>query len=207
MTGNSGNWSGYGALWMGGLESYMTESFIVTAFQRLGEKPLNIKVMRNRYTGEPAGYCFVHFQTDEEAINAMHKLNGKQIPNTSPAIRFRLNNANSTERAINADREFSLWIGDLSPDVDDYALYKAFASQYASVRTAKVVLDSTGFSKGYGFIRFANEEDQKHCLTHMSGYKGLGSKPLKISGAVPKGYKGSSRGISTKLALLWLVKS
>lgn len=62
----------------------MTESFIVTSFQRLGEKPLNIKIMRNRYSGEPAGYCFVHFQTDEEAINAMHKLNGKPIPNTNP---------------------------------------------------------------------------------------------------------------------------
>lgn len=35
------------------------------------------------------------------------------------------------------DRDFSLWIGDLSPDVDDYTLYKGFASRYPSVRLAK----------------------------------------------------------------------
>lgn len=71
-------------LWMGGLEPYMTESFILASFQRMGEKPLNVKVMRNKFTGEPAGYCFVHFENDDEAIDAMHKLNGKAIPNTTP---------------------------------------------------------------------------------------------------------------------------
>ena len=66
------------------LEPYMTESFILSAFHRMGESPISIKVMRNKYSGEPAGYCFVHFQTDEEAVNALHKLSGKMIPNTQP---------------------------------------------------------------------------------------------------------------------------
>lgn len=70
------------------LEPYMTESFVMSAFQRMGEQPQNVKVMRNKYTGEPAGYCFVHFATDEAALNAMHKLSGKVIPNTQP-VRIR----------------------------------------------------------------------------------------------------------------------
>lgn len=179
-------------LWMGGLEPYMTESFIVSAFQRMGESPISVKVMRNKYSGEAAGYCFVHFQTDEEAVNAMHKLNGKVIPNTQPPLRFRLNNASSSSRINVSDRDFSLWVGDLSPDVDDYGLYKTFASRYESIRTAKVIMDNSGFSKGYGFIRFASEEEQKHCLAHMNGFKGLGSKTLKISTAVPKGHRQSN---------------
>lgn len=40
----------------------MTESFIMAAFNRLGQRPLTVKVMRNKFTGEPAGYAFVHFQ-------------------------------------------------------------------------------------------------------------------------------------------------
>jgi len=176
-------------LWMGGVEPYMTEGFILTAFQRMGEKPLNVKVMRNKITGELCGYCFVHFENDEEAIKAMHKLNGKFIPNSNPPTRFRLNNATSHGKINMNDREFSLWVGDLSPDVDDYQLYKAFASRYESIRAAKVVLDSTGYSKGYGFIQFANAEEQKHALTTMNGFKGLGNKPIKISTAVPKVYR------------------
>lgn len=114
----------------------MTETFITTAFRKMGENPLNVKVMRNKFTGEPAGYCFVHFATDEEAIDAMHKLNGKPIPGTSPVVRFRLNNASNTGRSL-LDREFSVWVGDLSPDVDDYNLYRVFSSKYNTIKTAK----------------------------------------------------------------------
>lgn len=182
----------------------MTETFITTAFRKMGENPLNVKVMRNKFTGEPAGYCFVHFATDEEAIDAMHKLNGKPIPGTSPVVRFRLNNASNTGRSL-LDREFSVWVGDLSPDVDDYNLYRVFSSKYNTIKTAKgavksetkneeavrfvlfaVILDSSGFSKGYGFVRFGSEDEQKDSLTTMNGYIGLGTKALKICNAVPK---------------------
>ncbi|XP_053595924.1 tRNA selenocysteine 1-associated protein 1 [Microplitis demolitor] len=172
-------------LWMGGLEPYMTESFIMNAFHKMGEQPQTVKVMRNRYTGEPAGYCFVHFPTDEMALDAMHKLNGKVIPGSSPSVRFRLNHASTTGKPA-ADREFSIWVGDLSTDVDDYSLYRAFAAKYNSIRTAKVILDSSGFSKGYGFVRFANEDEQKNSLVAMNGYRGLGTKSLKICNAVPR---------------------
>lgn len=84
------------------------------------------------------------------------------------------------------DREFSVWVGDLSPEVDDYSLYKAFAMKYNSIRSAKVILDGNGFSKGYGFVRFGAEDEQRSALFEMNGYMGLGSKALKICNAVPK---------------------
>lgn len=121
------------------LEPYMTETFILSAFRKMGENPLSVKVMRNKFTGEAAGYCFVHFATDEEAIDAMHKLNGKPIPGTTPLVRFRLNNASNTGRSL-IDREFSVWVGDLSPDVDDYNLYRVFSSKYNTIKTAKGML-------------------------------------------------------------------
>lgn len=115
----------------------MTESFILNAFRKMGETPLSVKVMRNKFTGEPAGYCFVHFANDDDAIDAMHKLNSKPIPGTNPVVRFRLNNAsNNTSRQF-IDREFSVWVGDLSPDVDDYNLYRVFSSKYNTIKTAK----------------------------------------------------------------------
>lgn len=84
------------------------------------------------------------------------------------------------------DREFSVWVGDLSSDVDDYNLYRVFSAKYTSIKTAKVILDSSGFSKGYGFVKFGLEEEQKSALYEMNGYIGLGTKPLKICSAVPK---------------------
>lgn len=65
----------------------MTESFIIKAFQNVGENPLSVKVMRNRH-GELCGYCFVGFQYDDEAIRAKTKLNGTFIPNSCPVSRL-----------------------------------------------------------------------------------------------------------------------
>ena len=42
-----------------------------------------------------------------------------------------------------------------------------------------MVLDESGFSKGYGFVRFGSEAEQQHALSSMSGEMGLGSKPIK----------------------------
>ncbi|XP_017154914.1 tRNA selenocysteine 1-associated protein 1 [Drosophila miranda] len=173
-------------LWMGSLESYMTENFIIAAFRKMGEDPTTVRLMRNKYTGEPAGYCFVNFISDDHALDAMHKLNGKPIPGTNPIVRFRLNSASNSYKLPGNEREFSVWVGDLSSDVDDYQLYKIFSSKFTSIKTAKVILDSLGFSKGYGFVRFGIEDEQKSALYDMNGFIGLGTKPIKICNAVPK---------------------
>jgi len=189
-------------LWMGSLEPYMSENFILAAFRKMGEDPTAVKLMRNKYTGEPAGYCFVSFKADEAAMDAMHKLNGKPIPGTNPVVRFRLNNATqSTTRAVTSDREFSVWVGDLSSDVDDYSLYRVFSAKYTSIKTAKVILDSSGFSKGYGFVKFGLEDEQQDALYKMNGFIGLGSKPLKICNAVPKPKDGLA-GLPTAASIM-----
>ena len=95
-----------GALWIGGvsskfnfnsvksyqififhsqLEGYMDEAFLKSALQQVGEyNVISIKVMKNKFTNEPASYGFINFDNDNHALTAMHKLNGKIIPSTNP---------------------------------------------------------------------------------------------------------------------------
>nr|XP_025043493.1 tRNA selenocysteine 1-associated protein 1 isoform X2 [Pelodiscus sinensis] len=82
--------------------------------------------------------------------------------------------------------EYSLFVGDLTPDVDDGMLYEFFVKVYPSCRGGKVVLDQTGVSKGYGFVKFTDELEQKRALTECQGAVGLGSKPVRLSVAIPK---------------------
>ena len=123
--------------------------------------------MTNKFTGEPAGYGFVNFDSDQKAIYVMHRLGGKVIPNSNPPVRFKLNH-NST-RLAPGEPDTSIWVGDLTPEVDDFALYQFFTARYQYVRCAKVVLDENGFSKGYGFVRFGMEAEQQHALANMTG--------------------------------------
>jgi len=50
---------------------------------------VSIKVMSNKATGEPAGYGFINFDSNQTAIVAMQRLGGKIIPNSNPPIRVR----------------------------------------------------------------------------------------------------------------------
>jgi len=182
-----------GALWIGGLEPYMDEDFIQKALNQMGEQNLlSIKVIKNKFTGEAAGYGFINFINDHVALTVMHKLNGKLIPNSTPPVRFKLNH-NST-RLLPGERDHSIWVGDLTPDVDDLQLFRFFSARFQSIKSAKVVLDASGFSKGYGFIRFGNEQEQQTALTTMMGLAGLGSKPIKVSLAIAKGKEGMGGG-------------
>lgn len=70
------------------LEPYMDEEFLTKGLALMGETGvLSIKVIKNKFTGEPASYGFVNFDSDPAALMAMHKLNGKIIPNSQPVSR------------------------------------------------------------------------------------------------------------------------
>ncbi|KAF6261797.1 hypothetical protein COO60DRAFT_723062 [Scenedesmus sp. NREL 46B-D3] len=76
--------------------------------------------------------------------------------------------------------DFSVFVGDLAPDVTDFVLQEAFRVYYPSVRSAKVIVDpATSRSKGYGFVRFANEAERDKSL-EMQGYQ-LSNRPIRVS--------------------------
>jgi RNA recognition motif-containing protein len=52
----------------------------------MGEKPEAIKVMRNKHTGLPAGFGFCQFRDEKQAMEVLHKLNGKIIPYSQPVV-------------------------------------------------------------------------------------------------------------------------
>lgn len=51
-----------------------------------------------------------------------------------------------------------------------------FRQRYPNLKTAKVVTDNGGESRGYGFVRFYEEKDQADALRNMQGAVGLGRK-------------------------------
>jgi RNA recognition motif-containing protein len=119
---------------------------------------------------------------------ALPRLGGKVIPHSAPAVRFKLNH--SSTKLQPGEPDTSVWVGDLTPEVDDYTLFCFFMERYGAVRYAKVVLDESGFSKGYGFVRLASEAEQRHALAGMTGAMGLGSKPIKVSMANQRSGRG-----------------
>lgn len=172
-------------LWMGELEPWMDEGFVKNVFSTVAGEDVNVKVIRDRNSGN-AGYCFVEFATPEAANKAL-ALNGNAVPNSSRA--FKLNWASGgglIDRRDDRGPEFSIFVGDLGPEVNEFVLVSLFQARFPSCKSAKIMTDAvTGQSRGYGFVRFSDEGDQQRALLEMQGVY-CGNRPMRISTATPK---------------------
>jgi RNA recognition motif-containing protein len=172
-------------LWMGEMEPWMDENFIKQVYQSVLNEAVQVKVIRDRSSGN-AGYCFVEFATPEAATRAL-SLNGQPVPNSTRV--FKLNWASGgglVDRRDDRGPEYSIFVGDLGPEVNEFVLVSLFQGRFPSCKSAKIMTDAmTGQSRGYGFVRFSDEQDQQRALVEMQGVF-CGNRPMRISTATPK---------------------
>ena len=54
-------------------------------------------------------------------------------------VRFKPNHQST--RLMPGEKDHSVWVGDLTPDVDDLSLFKFFSARFQSVKSAKGTSD------------------------------------------------------------------
>ncbi|KAJ4869314.1 Polyadenylate-binding protein RBP47B' [Raphanus sativus] len=185
-------------LWIGDLQYWVDENYLSSCFSQTGEL-VSVKVIRNKITGQPEGYGFIEFVSHAAAERTLQTYNGTLMPGTEVA--FRLNWASfGSGQKVDAGPDHSIFVGDLAPDVTDYLLHETFRVHYSSVRGAKVVTDpSTGRSKGYGFVKFADESERNKAMSEMNGLY-CSTRPMRISVATPRKNVGVQQQYVTKAA-------
>jgi len=65
-------------IYVGNISSELTEEEINKAFAAYGELT-SVKIIKDKYTGEPRGFAFVEMPDKAEAEAAMAGLNGKEL--------------------------------------------------------------------------------------------------------------------------------
>ncbi|EAS02100.3 RNA recognition motif protein (macronuclear) [Tetrahymena thermophila SB210] len=198
-------------LWVGDIENWMTEQFIESVFNKVG-KVVSVKLIRTKETSLPAGYCFVEFQTHEQAERILMNYNQQLIPGTQNTFRMNWgkNPTNTgiikqpTTQANNGYgnnqygmmqqpviqmppiQEFSIYVGELELGINEQQLAEHFRSKYSSVIGSKIITEPTSkMSKGYGFVKFSNPIEGQRAIHEMNGslFKG---KFIKVSQAVSR---------------------
>ena len=161
-------------LWMGDIEPWMDELFIRNSFIECGFNPNKITLIREKRSEKTKNFCFINFNSFQEATNALFYLNSKKIPKTN--IFFKLNIAKNNDKF-----KFSknIYVGNLTPRINDIDLYKIFKTKYPSVYYASIITDN-GVSRGYGFVHFSKEDEYKKCIKEMNGIV-LDNKIIKVS--------------------------
>ncbi|CAN8302808.1 unnamed protein product [Cochlearia groenlandica] len=175
-------------LWIGDLLHWMDENYLNSSFASIGEIS-SVKLIRNKHTGLSEGYGFVEFTSHESAEKVLDGLSGTTMMNTDQPFRLNWASFSTAEKRSennNVGPDLSIFVGDLAPDVSDAILQETFSKKYPSVKSAKVVVDiNTGRSKGYGFVRFGDDDERTKAMTEMNGVK-CSSRAMRIGPATPR---------------------
>ncbi|XP_052199472.1 polyadenylate-binding protein RBP47-like [Diospyros lotus] len=187
-------------IWIGDLQQWMDEGYLHSCFAHTGEVS-SVKVIRNKQTGQSEKYGFVEFLSHAAAEKVLQSFNGTIMPNTDQSFRLNWAAFSTGDRRENAGSDLSIFVGDLASDVTDVILHETFASRYPSVKGAKVVVDSnSGRSKGYGFVRFGDENERSRAIAEMNGMY-CSTRPMRIGVATPKKQPGTQQYSSQALVL------
>ncbi|XP_019443147.1 PREDICTED: polyadenylate-binding protein RBP47C'-like isoform X1 [Lupinus angustifolius] len=180
-------------VWVGDLYHWMDENYLHRCFASIGEIS-SIKVIRNKHTGLSEGYGFVEFSSHATAEKVLQTYAGILMPNTEQPFRLNWATFSTGDKGSDNVPDFSIFVGDLAADVTDSLLHETFSAKYPSVKAAKVVFDvNTGRSKGYGFVRFGDDNERNQAMTEMNGVY-CSSRPMRIGAATPRKSSGYQQG-------------
>lgn len=133
----------------------------------------SVIVMRDA-EGKSKGFGFVNFENAEDAANCVQNLNGKKIGGKECYVEKARNKSESRGRCGR-----NLYVKNLDDSIDDEKLREMF-SGFGTITSCKVMRDSHGHSKGFGFVAFASPDEASRALAEMKGKMVL-SKSLYVS--------------------------
>ncbi|SGY68432.1 BQ5605_C004g02888 [Microbotryum silenes-dioicae] len=184
------------SLHLGELDAWMMdEAYIRECCARMGwDSVQHIKLIRG--SSPSSGYCFLTFASAAQAAQVLARFNASPpvlMPRSGRM--FKLNwGTGLPGLQPRWSGEHSVFVGDLGRDVGEADLVNLFTPIFPSTKSAKVMCDpSTGFSRGYGFVRFAEESDmQRALLIGQNPGSGLSlhGRTLRISEASGPGQEG-----------------
>jgi len=183
------------------LEPWMDEEYVKQVCVIMHWDPISIKVPKpttdpaNSSQANNRGYCYLTFSNSAKATAALNQIvhgpNPKTMPNSTkpfsltwatsvpmtppapaPAPVYVPPNPYPAQHPHQFTREYSIFVGDLAPEVSNSDLVAVFRNPvlglrndreprfirpFLSCKSAKIMLDPvTGVSRGYGFVRYVH---------------------------------------------------
>ncbi|CAL0312136.1 unnamed protein product [Lupinus luteus] len=150
------------SLYVGDLDPSVTDSQLYDLFNQLGQV-VSVRVCRDLTTGRSLGYGYVNYSNPQDAARSLDVLNFTPL-NNKP-IRIMYSHRDPSVRKSGAG---NIFIKNLDRAIDHKALHDTFSS-FGSILSCKVATDSSGNSKGYGFVQFDNAESAQKAIEKLNG--------------------------------------
>ncbi|KAM4699207.1 polyadenylate-binding protein 4 isoform 1-T1 [Discoglossus pictus] len=174
--------SGVGNVFIKNLDKSIDNKALYDTFSAFGNI-LSCKVVCDENGSK--GYAFVHFETQDAADRAIEKMNGMLLNDRKVFVgRFKCRREREAELGAKAKEFTNVYIKNFGEDMDDERLKETF-SKYGKTLSVKVMTDSSGKSKGFGFVSFEKHEDANKAVDDMNG-KDVNGKVMFVGRAQKK---------------------
>merc|ERR1712054_47272 len=189
--------SGVGNVFIKNLDKSIDNKAMYDTFSAFGNI-LSCKVAQDG-DGTSKGYGFVHFETEEAAMNAIQKVNGMLLNEKKVFVgRFVPRKEREKELGEKAKKFTNVYIKNFGEDLGDEKLKEVF-SKFGKITSYKVVkekdgaqgegseimADESGKNKGFGFVSFEDSESAEKAVDELNGAEMFG-KTLYVGRAQKK---------------------
>lgn len=173
--------SGVGNIYIKNLDTAIDNAALYATFSDFGHI-LSCKVEVDE-NGVSKGFGYVHYETQEEAEQAISKVNGMLMNDKQVFVGpFKPRKERNTEE--NKHRFTNVFIKNLDAGVSQDALTKKFA-EFGKVTSCVIMPNDKGESKGFGFVNFEKPEDAQKAVEALNGNV-INGKPIYVGRAQKK---------------------
>jgi polyadenylate-binding protein len=171
--------SNVGNIFIKNLDKGIDNKSLYDTFSKFGNI-LSCKVSTDEQ-GKSKGFAFIHFATQEEADEAIRKVNGKLITGkqvfVGPFVAKK-------ERNYSDPKWTNIYVKYLDKSVDDQKLKEMF-EVFGPITSSVIMKDENGESKGFAFINYDEHESADKAVAEMHE-KEISGKQLYVQRAQKK---------------------
>jgi polyadenylate-binding protein len=160
--------SGVGNVFIKNLDKTIDNKAMYDTFSAFGNI-LSCKVAQDMSNGESKGYGFVHFETEEAALNAIQKVNGMLLNGKKVYVgRFVPRKDREMELGEKARKFTNVYVKNINDEYDEAKLNEMF-QKFGKISSVKVMKSDDGKSKGFGFVSFEDPEEAMVACEELNG--------------------------------------
>ncbi|XP_027330416.1 polyadenylate-binding protein 2-like isoform X2 [Abrus precatorius] len=150
------------SLYVGDLDQNVNDSQLYDLFNQVGQV-VSVRVCRDLTTRRSLGYGYVNYSNPQDAARALDVLNFTPLNNKPIRIMY-----SHRDPSIRKSGTANIFIKNLDKAIDHKALHDTFSS-FGHILSCKIATDTSGQSKGYGFVQFDNEESAQNAIDKLNG--------------------------------------
>jgi len=163
--------SGLGNIFVKGLAKTLDNKSLYDAFSVFGNI-LSCKVSTNG-KGESLGYGFVHFESEEAALSAISKVDGKVLAGEKVSV--ALFKSRKERQGVNKNTFSNLYVKFLPADMTKEKLDALF-SKYGKITSSMVNHDKEQKDRVFAFVNYATHEEASAAVEALNDSEFEGKK-------------------------------